>query len=59
MQTFNQSLASLVLRRQISEDLALSMSSSPDELREMLSRGAAGLQSATNAGANRAAARRE
>jgi twitching motility protein PilT len=44
MQTFNQSLSALVLRRQISEELALSMSSSPDELREMLSRGAAGLQ---------------
>jgi twitching motility protein PilT len=52
MQTFNQSLSSLVLRRQITEDLAMSMSSSPDELREMLSRGAAGLQPNTNAGAN-------
>ncbi len=39
MQTFNQSLASLVNKREITEDLALSMSSNPDELRDMLSRG--------------------
>ena len=39
MQTFNQSLASLVNKRQIAQDLALAMSSNPDELRDMLSRG--------------------
>jgi len=39
MQTFNQSLASLVTSRKITEDLGLSMSSNPDELRDMLSRG--------------------
>jgi twitching motility protein PilT len=47
MQTFNQSLASLVTKRMITEELALSMSSIPDELRDMLSRGVTGLQSAT------------
>jgi twitching motility protein PilT len=44
MQTFNQSLASLSLKRQISRELALSMSSKPDELQEMLERGVTGLQ---------------
>ena len=39
MQTFNQSLASLVTKREITEDLALSMSSNPDELADMLTRG--------------------
>jgi twitching motility protein PilT len=43
MQTFNQSLASLVMKRQITEELAISMSSMPDELRDMLSRGVTGL----------------
>ena len=50
MQTFNQSLASLTYKRQITQDLALSMSSHADELQEMLSRGAGGLQP-TGAGA--------
>jgi twitching motility protein PilT len=40
MQTFNQSLASLVNNRKITEDLALSMSSNREELRDMLDRGA-------------------
>jgi twitching motility protein PilT len=44
MQTFNQSLTSLALKRQITRELAMSMSSNPDELREMLERGATGLQ---------------
>jgi twitching motility protein PilT len=44
MQTFNQSLASLVARRQITADLAVSMSSNPEELKEMIARGAVGLQ---------------
>jgi twitching motility protein PilT len=44
MQTFNQSLASLALKRQITRELALSMTSNPDELQEMLERGSTGLQ---------------
>ena len=44
MQTFNQSLASLVLQQKIGRDLGLSMSSRPDELSEMLERGVGGLQ---------------
>jgi Tfp pilus assembly ATPase PilU len=42
MQTFNQSLANLVSTREITNELAISMSSNPDELREMISRGASG-----------------
>jgi len=44
MQTFNQALASLALKRQITRDLALSMSSNADELQEMIERGVTGLQ---------------
>jgi twitching motility protein PilT len=40
MQTFNQSLASLVMKKQITRDLAVSMSSHQDELQEMIARGA-------------------
>jgi twitching motility protein PilT len=43
MQTFNQSLAALVLKRLITEELGISMSSMPDELRDMLSRGVIGV----------------
>jgi twitching motility protein PilT len=39
MQTFNQSLATLYLRRQISLQTALSTSSKPDELQELINRG--------------------
>jgi twitching motility protein PilT len=39
MQTFNQSLATLYLQRQISMNTALGASSSKDELSEMISRG--------------------
>jgi twitching motility protein PilT len=39
MQTFNQSLATLYLRRQISLQTALSSSSKPDELQELINRG--------------------
>jgi twitching motility protein PilT len=46
MQTFNQSLSMLVQRKQISTELATSMSSNPDELREMLTRGVTGVQAA-------------
>jgi len=46
MQTFNQALATLVYRRVISQELAVSVSSFPDELIEMIQRGvgAAGTQ---------------
>ena len=40
MQTFNQSLATLYFRRQIALQTALSISSLPDELQEMINRGA-------------------
>jgi len=53
MQTFNQSLSSLALKRQITRDLALSMSSNPDELQEMLERGATGLQPNRDASSGR------
>ena len=51
MQTFNQSLATLVFKKQIALPLALSMSSHPDELQEMINRGAGGLQGSTATGA--------
>ncbi|MGA7614388.1 MAG: type IV pilus twitching motility protein PilT [Thermoanaerobaculia bacterium] len=44
MQTFNQSLATLYFRKQITLQIALSRSSNPDELQEMISRGAGALQ---------------
>ena len=40
MQTFNQSLATLYFQRQLSLQAALSRSSLPDELQEMINRGA-------------------
>ncbi|HKC26101.1 MAG TPA: type IV pili twitching motility protein PilT, partial [Thermoanaerobaculia bacterium] len=39
MQTFNQSLATLVHRRVITQELAMQTSSFPDELSEMITRG--------------------
>jgi len=39
MQTFNQSLATLYFKKHISLQVALSMSSNPDELQEMINRG--------------------
>jgi twitching motility protein PilT len=51
MQTFNQSLASLVASRQITTELALTMSSNRDELQEMIGRGAVGLQPGAPRGA--------
>ena len=39
MQTFNQSLASLYFQKQISLETAITRSSNPDELQEMISRG--------------------
>ena len=44
MQTFNQSLATLYFKKQITLQTALSRSSNPDELQEMISRGAGTLQ---------------
>jgi len=43
MQTFNQSLASLYFKRMISLQTALARSSYPDELQEIIARGAAAL----------------
>ena len=40
MQTFNQSLAELVTRGDITQDMAMSYSSNQDELRELINRGA-------------------
>ena len=40
MQTFNQSLATLYHKRQISMDTAMQRSSNTDELRELIDRGA-------------------
>jgi twitching motility protein PilT len=39
MQTFNQSLATLVAQKQITTDLALQRSSMPEELQDMINRG--------------------
>jgi len=46
MQTFNQSLATLYFKKAITLDTALARSSNPDELQEMISRGAGALQPA-------------
>jgi twitching motility protein PilT len=47
MQTFNQSLATLYFKKQITLEMALSRSSNPDELQDLINRGPAsvGLQS--------------
>ena len=39
MQTFNQSLSELVLKGEITQDMAFSYSSNPEELRELINRG--------------------
>ena len=44
MQTFNQALATLYFQKQISLETAMARSSNPDELQEMISRGAGALQ---------------
>jgi len=46
MQTFNQSLASLYFKKQITLEMALARSSNQDELQDLINRGAAALQSA-------------
>ncbi len=56
MQTFNQCLATLVHKKQITMPLALSVSHHPDELQEMVNRGA-GLITAPMAGAGTAGRR--
>jgi twitching motility protein PilT len=58
MQTFNQSLATLYFRKQIALPLALSMSSNPDELQDMINRGAGTLGSPASHAAVAAGARR-
>jgi twitching motility protein PilT len=44
MQTFNQSLASLYFKKQITLEMAITRSSNPDELQDLINRGAAALQ---------------
>ena len=44
MQTFNQALASLYFKKQITLEMALTRSSNPDELQDLINRGAAALQ---------------
>ena len=44
MQTFNQSLAALYFKKQITLEMAISRSSNPDELQDLITRGAAALQ---------------
>jgi twitching motility protein PilT len=57
MQTFNQSLATLYLKKQIALDVALARSSNADELQDMINRGAAAAApGAQAAGAARPAA---
>ena len=46
MQTFNQSLAALYFKRQISLQTAMARSSYPDELQEIIARGAASMNQA-------------
>jgi twitching motility protein PilT len=61
MQTFNQALATLVYRKQITQEQAITVSSFPDELKEMMERGAGlvgGPPSGTGAPAAGMAARR-
>jgi twitching motility protein PilT len=50
MQTFNQSLATLVHRRVITQELAMSISSLPDELTEMIARGVGVVTPASTSG---------
>lgn len=50
MQTFNQSLASLYLKKQITLELALSRSSNSDELQDLITRGAAAITAGAQPG---------
>jgi twitching motility protein PilT len=57
MQTFNQSLATLYFRKEITLELALSRSSHPEELQEMINRGSGVItQNVAPVGAGRARA---
>jgi len=58
MQTFNQSLATLYFKKQIALQTALSLSSNPDELQEMINRGAGTIQAPAAASAARGRADR-
>jgi twitching motility protein PilT len=49
MQTFNQSLATLYFKKQISLELALQRSSNADELQDLINRGAGIVQGAGTA----------
>jgi len=51
MQTFNQSLATLYFQKQITLEVAMARSSAPDELQEMINRGASLLNRAQPAAA--------
>jgi len=55
MQTFNQSLSTLYFKKQITLQVALSISSNPDELQEMINRGAGSI--ATSGAPHTASAR--
>src|SRR5215467_12335340 len=44
MQTFNQSLCSLYIKKQITLELAMARSSNPDELQDIINRGMAAMQ---------------
>ena len=44
MQTFNQSLASLYLKKQVTLEMAMARSSNADELQDLITRGAAAVQ---------------
>jgi twitching motility protein PilT len=57
MQTFNQSLATLYFQKQISLDVAIQRSSMPDELQDMINRGA-GIGGVRPAGAPAAVGKR-
>jgi twitching motility protein PilT len=57
MQTFNQALATAYFQKQISLETALIRSSNPDELQEMINRGA-GLGNRTATGTAAGAAKR-
>jgi twitching motility protein PilT len=57
MQTFNQALATAHFQKQISLETALIRSSNPDELQEMINRGA-GLGNRTATGTAAGAAKR-
>jgi twitching motility protein PilT len=58
MQTFNQSLATLYMQKQISLETALARSSMPDELQEMINRGVGVARSNSNGAAAAAGVKR-